>query len=183
MSGSTTTALTTAAANLFAGLVTLTEAIRATATDPAVQIRLLTELATYSPAEDPTYTAAACRRAALISLCRASSNYAPSSYQDAVSMRAQITSLLDSEIIIAADQGATATYNAFRALRFQVSNDLTTKAGSLPSIVVVTSPAPMPALVMAYRLYADASRADDLVARANPADPNFMPVSFEALAS
>jgi prophage DNA circulation protein len=175
--------MSAASDNLSAELVTLAESIRSAATDPAVQIRLLIELADFFPATDPTFTGASCRRAALTSLCRASSNYAPSSYQDAVQKRATIVALLDAEIIVAADSGATATYDAFRALRLQVSNDLTTKAGSLPSVTTITVPASMPALVLAYTLFADATRSDDLVARANPADPNFMPTVFEALAS
>jgi len=41
----------------------------------------------------------------------------------------------------------------------------------------------MPALAIAYRLYADATRADDLIARVDPPNPNFMPTRFEALSS
>lgn len=169
--------------NLATGLATVAEAIRTASNDPAVQIRLLTALAAFSPASDPTGTAALCRRMALISLCRAVSNYVPSSFQDAMTLRSRIASLLDAEILAAADAGQSATWQAFRTLRQQVTAYLTTEGGDLPAVVQETLPAPLPALVVAYRLYADATRADDLIARVDPPDPNFMPISFEALNS
>jgi prophage DNA circulation protein len=175
--------MSTASDNLAAGLAALAEAVRAAAIDPAVQIRLLIDLADYSPVSDPTGTAAVCRRMALISLCRASAAYQPSSYQDAITLRTEMAALLDAEITAAADSGQAETYQAFRALRLQVTNDLTTKAGSLPQVVTETLAAALPALAVAYRLYGDATRADDLIARADPPNPNFMPASFEALAS
>jgi prophage DNA circulation protein len=182
MSG-TTSNYTTTAADLFSGLCAVAEAIRAAATDPAVQIRLLIELADYYPESDPTYTAAMCRRAALISLCRASSNYQPSSYQDALSMRSTIVGLLNTEAIACADAGQSTSYLAFNALATQVANDLTTKAGTLASVITINLPKSFPALSVAYRLYGDATRSDDLIARANPPNPSFMPATFEALAS
>jgi len=175
--------VTTASDNLVTGLAALAESIRAAAIDPAVQIRLLVDLADYAPASDPTGTAAVCRRMALISLCRACANYLPSSYQDAVLLRQRMADLLDAEITAAADAGQSQTYQAFRALRLQVTADLTTKAGTLPQVVTETLPASLPALAVAYRLYGDATRADDLIARADPSNPNFMPPVFEALAS
>ena len=42
---------------------------------------------------------------------------------------------------------------------------------------------PMPSLALAQRLYRDPDRADDLVARAAPAHPAFMPVRFKALSA
>jgi prophage DNA circulation protein len=182
MSGTANTYVTPCA-NLFAGLCALAESIRAAATDPAVQIRLLTELADYYPASDPTLTAAMCRRAALISLCRASSNYQPTSYQDAISKRAAIVGLLNAEAVSCADEGSTTTYLAFKALTAQVAADLTTKAGTLATVTTISLPTTFPALAVAYRLYADASRADDLITRVDMPNPSFMPPTFEALAS
>jgi prophage DNA circulation protein len=175
--------MSTASDNLASGLAAVAEAIRTASNDPAVQIRLLTALADFSPASDPTGTAALCRRVALISLCRAVSNYVPSSFQDAMTLRSRIASLLDAEILAAADVGQSTTVQAFRTLRQQVSAYLTTEGGALPAVVRETLPGPLPALAVAYRLYADATRADDLIARVDPPNPNFMPISFEALNS
>lgn len=175
--------MSTASDNLATGLAAVAEAIRAASNDPAVQIRLLTALAAFTPTSDPTGTAAICRRMALISLCRAVSNYVPSSFQDAMTLRANVASLLDAEILAAADTGQSSTWQAFRSLRQQVTAYLTSEGGSLPSVVQETLPAPLPALAIAYRLYADATRADDLIARVDPSNPNFMPTRFEALNS
>jgi prophage DNA circulation protein len=171
------------AGNLFAALCGLAEAVRAAATDPGVQIRLLEELANQFPAEDPTQTAAMCRRAALISLSLASSNYQPSSYQDAIEKRATIVGLLDAEAIVMADEGSAQSYLAFKALAAQVAADLTTKAGTIATVTEVTLPKAFPVLYVAFRLYGDATRADDLMARSGVVEPNFMPTSFEALSS
>jgi prophage DNA circulation protein len=185
MSGSTTSLaqFTVTAANLFTALCALAETVRAAATDPGVQIRLLIELADQFPAEDPTQTAAMCRRAALISLSLASSNYQPTSYQDAISKRSTIVGLLGAEAQACADAGSAQSYLAFKALAAQVAVDLTTKAGTLATVVEVTLPKSFPVLAVAFRLYGDATRADDLMARAMVVEPSFMPTAFEALSS
>jgi len=176
--------MSTASDNLSAGLANLCESVRTVTPDPAVAIQLLIQLASFYPAVDVTGTAALCRRIALISLCRASAEFAPSSYQEAINLRAQIAELLDAEITVAADAGNDQTYQALRTLRQQVTADLSTKAGSLPNIITVNTAAPMPVLTLAWKLYADSTRADDLIARNNTTpNPNFMPVAFEALAS
>lgn len=177
---------------LAASIAALTESLRATANDPADQIRLLSSLAVFAPAPAPgqvstislaTSTSALCRRAALVSLARACALYQPSSANDAETVELAVTALFDAEITVAADGGDLPTYAALRDLRAAVALDLNTRGAQLPQLVTFTFGVPMPALALAYRLYQDATRSDDLVARADPVHPAFMPTSFQALAS
>lgn len=172
----------------------LAAALLAAATSQGDALRLLKDLADFHPA-DPTSTAAigesmaemqsACgdlfRRAAVVALARASADYEPTSYDDAANVRSLVCSLLDAEIIRAGDQGEDASYNALRALRVAVAQDLTERGASLARIAEVDIPAPQPALTLAHRLYRDPARADDLISRGGPVHPAFMPTRFKAL--
>jgi len=127
--------------------------------------------------------AALCRRAALTSLARACAGYAPTSSDDAVSVCVAVVALFDAEILVAADAEDDASYQALRQLRTAVVADLVTRAAQLPSLVTVRTAVPMPALALAYRLYRDATRADDLAARSGAQHPAFLPTSFRALSA
>ena len=173
---------------LAAAVQALTDAVAAAAQDPADQIRLLLDLAANgaSPANNSTdevAAAALCRRSALASAVVAASNYLPSSYQDALRMQARIVAAIDAEITIAGDGGNDATYAALRDMRANVIQTLTTLAAELPLLITVTRAASLPSLALAWQLYADATRSDDLIARADPPHPAWMPTSFEALAT
>ena len=162
--------------------------------DPADALRLLASLATPA-AVLPTPAGAVgtamatmqsgvgdlFRRAAVAALARASAKYQPNSFDDAVSVRATVCAFLDAEILIAGNQGEDATYTALRALRAAVVNDLTTRGAVLATLNTVHTSAPIPAPVLALRLYRDPSRADELVTEAGPIHPAFMPTSFKAL--
>ncbi len=130
-----------------------------------------------------TGVAAMLRRTALCSLANAVAVYQPTSSNDALAQLAALVPLFDAEITIAGDLEDDATYLAFRSLRAAVVLDLTVRGASLPALMTVTSGEPQPALTLAYRLYQDASRADELIVRADPVHPLFMPTSFEALSS
>ncbi len=180
-----------------AAVQALTEAVRAVAQSPADQLRILSDLAGYSPPPPPqstapvtmavvkiqTATTSLLRTAALISMVYATSEYQPSSYNDAIATLLAFTALLDVEILAVADSGSTASYLALRSLRAAVTDDLLTRAATLPRLKTVTTAVPMPSLALAYSLYADATRSDELIGRANPVSPLFMPLSFQALSS
>lgn len=188
--------MTAATDNLSAGLFALTEAVRGACADPADAVRLLSELAGYAPAVAiaaapigaaiaaiQSATASLARRAALASLALACADYQPTSQDDALAVRADVTALLDAEIIAAADAGDGTSYAALRTLRAAVIADLTTRGAQLPRLTLVTSPVPMPSLVLSYRLYGDASRADELTARAGAPASLFLPTEFRALSA
>ena len=178
-------------------LAALVEAMRAGITDPADQVQVLLALAGFTFADSAGGTvgigaamaamrdamAAACRRAALVSLARASASYQPSSYDDAAALRVSLAAALDNEITAAGDAGEDASYTALKALRSAVVQDLTVRGASLPSIVTVNLQLPLPSLVIAHRLYLDASRSDQIAAESGAIHPAFCPTTFQALAS
>jgi prophage DNA circulation protein len=174
----------------------LTESVRAVFLNPADQIRILLNLAAYSP----TITASTApaggaiqtiqaatvlliQVSAIISLANATAAYQPSSYDDAIATLNSIADLMDVVILAVADAGMDETYLALQALQAAMVNDLSTRAANLPRLMVVTSRTPRPSLALAYSLYGDATRSDELIGRADPIAPLFMPISFQALTS
>jgi prophage DNA circulation protein len=121
------------------------------------------------------------RRAAVVSLARASVTYSPSSHDDALALRDRITGLIDNEMQIAGDSGENLTFVALNTLRAGVVSDLTFRAGGLPSLVVISTMYPVPAPVLAQRQYQDGSRDTELILEANARHPAFMPTNFKAL--
>jgi prophage DNA circulation protein len=186
-----------AATDMLDALSALVEAVRAGITDPAHQVQVLLSLAGFcyldgaggtvgvgaSTATMRDAMAAACRRAVLVSLARASAAYQPVSYEDAAALRQALTAALDIEITKAGDAGEDATYGALKALRAAVVQDLTARGASLPSVMTVVLGQPMPALAIAQQLYCNASRSDEIIARSGAVHPAFCPISFQALTS
>ena len=184
------------AASLATAVQGVAAAVLAVAIDPADALRLAGLLATYAaPAlyADSAYgrdqaamaqaTAALCRRAAVAAMARAATTYQPASSDDALAVRANVCGFLDAEITIAGDNGEDDAYTALKDLRTAVVQDLTTRGADLAPIKTFTVNAPLPALVLANRLYRDPSRADALVTQVNPIHPAFMPTTFKALAA
>ncbi|MDH5633603.1 MAG: DNA circularization N-terminal domain-containing protein [Gammaproteobacteria bacterium] len=66
-------------------------------------------------------------------------------------------------------------YDALSALRHAVVEDLNTRAAKLPQIVSHTLNHYVPAVVLAWDLYGDAERGDEIVARNHVARPGFLP--------
>lgn len=188
-------------------LQALIASVSAAASTPGDAIRMLANLIASAPSlptnlTAPTYplpatsilpaaaaaavvagsTADLYRRTAVIEMALASSQYQPTSFDDAVAMLDQVTGAIDAEVEIAGDQGDDATYQSLRALRGSVVQDLVSRGASLAPMVEFKFGAVMPALALAQRLYQDSTRSDQLVAAANPQHPAFMPVNFKALA-
>jgi prophage DNA circulation protein len=122
------------------------------------------------------------RCAACAALARATVQYQPVSYQDAYNLRQTVCDAIEAEAVRAADAGLDATYQALRNLFAAVALDLAVRGASLPLMVQVTTPVPMPSLAEAWTLYQDTTREPQLVASADPPHPLFMPLEFEALA-
>jgi prophage DNA circulation protein len=160
--------------------------------DPGDRVRLFQSLATFVPPAQHSVAAIVIaqstttdlwRRAAVTALARASSAYQPASYDDAAALRALVLALIDAEIDLAGDQGEDDVFAALRALKTAVAQDLTTRGATLAPIIGVSFSAPLPAPLIAMKLYQDAARTDELVAEAAARHPAFMPVSFKALAT
>ena len=176
-------------------IAALTEAVRMAAVNPADAIRCLSSLTSFRPpipspvspvssarAQTIVAVAALCRQAALSSLARACADYQPTSYDDAAAVRASVAALFDAEIVAAADAAQDGVYLALRQLRTAVVADLTTRGALLPRLLAVTTQGPLSTLELAYKLYGDASRADEIAQRTDAPHPGFLPTMMTLLA-
>jgi prophage DNA circulation protein len=183
-------------ATLGAALQAFVAAVAAASADPADAINSLLVLSQYQPVlstapgqlgaamvQMQTATGALFRRYALAQLAITTASYQPSSQQDAGAMIDTVTTQIDNEITVAGDAGDDASYEALRTLRHGVVSDLQTRGASLASIAGFSFQASLPSLVLANRIYRDATREPGLVQQANPVHPAFMPRTFQALAT
>ncbi|WP_454908380.1 DNA circularization protein [Variovorax gossypii] len=100
--------------------------------------------------------------------------------QQATTLRDQLVEQIDTELEQADPDAATAA--AFSRLRAAVVRDVAVRAELLKQRSTFTPAAVLPALVLAHRIYQDADRADELVARNGVPHPAFVPVqSLEIL--
>lgn len=129
-----------------------------------------------------TASSALLRRGCAIAQAQLSSQYQPISRDDAQAVLNFVLASIDAEIAAAGDMGEDSAYNSLRTLRTAVAQDLSSRAASAAALATVTMNAPLPAPVLAQRLYRDATRADELVQEAAPIHPAFMPRVFQALA-
>ena len=195
-----TAAQTVAASNLAAlaaALQAAVSAFAAAAASPEDAVRLLGNLVTWAAPVTTTSTAGIgywqtqaqngtlnlIRRSCCLEMANSVSDYVPGSYADAAAMRVTVIGYLDAEITIAGDAGDDRSYEALRTVRAAVSADLSERGASLSPMVTVNRAMPLPSLVLAYQLYQDATRSDELVAEADPRNPAFMPLSFLAEAN
>jgi prophage DNA circulation protein len=81
----------------------------------------------------------------------------------------------------AANTHDQASYRSMIALHAAVTFDLTTRARPLPQIVVYDFALSKPALWIAQRLYADATRCDELIGENAPVHPAFVQMPVRAL--
>lgn len=173
----------------------VTTAVIGATSDPDDSIRLLTSLAYYAPDAGTTTSVigtamgdvqTACgdlfRRTSIGAVAQASSTYQPSSSDDAARVRDLVAGLIDAEMLVAGDRGDDETYEALCTLRAAVVADLNKRGAGLSGMRTFRFAAPMPALALAARLYRDPTRADELIAQADPVHPAFMPTTFKALA-
>lgn len=164
--------------------------------NPADAVRILSGICNFFPAAftSPSVTGmgeatmqtamgAMLRRCTLAALARATALYQPSSSDDAMALSNSMADLFQSEIDIAGDYPDDNSFQALGDLRAAIIADLAVRGAALPALQTVTSNQPLPAPVIAQRLYLDASRTDELITEADPINPVFMPLSFKALVS
>lgn len=119
------------------------------------------------------------RRTAVTEACRLSAEASGAEHgssADALALRAELVEALDG-LLAATEEAAADT--ALLNLRTAVVDDLGTRAAELPRVVRFTPPGTLPALALAHRLYGDATRADEIVARNRIAHPGFVPGGAE----
>lgn len=141
-------------------------------------------------AQNQSAMACLCRRAALIEGARVASRASFETYDQAVATRDDLAARLDDEAagLVPAPVGSGApaqaerevseeVYQALTALRVALIRDLTARSINAPRVTSVTLPATLPALVAAYRIHGDPSRADELISRnlVTVRHPGFVP--------
>lgn len=115
--------------------------------------------------------AALVRRAAVIEAAKASALAPMPVFDDAVAVRGQLTTALDHEGFTAPDP----VFTALTDLRVSVHQDITARTRDSARLSAVTPREVLPAVVLAYDLYEDAARGDEIVARNRVIHPGFLP--------
>lgn len=93
------------------------------------------------------------------------------SLQDAVAARVEITDLIDEEVETTQND---VSYLALGALQTEVVRGIPQPGQTLPELISITPRVTVPALLVAYQVYGDASRADEIVQRNKPRHPGFL---------
>ncbi len=111
----------------------------------------------------------------------AAEQYQPESYDDAVTILGRVCEVIDNRALAAADSGNDDVYRSLMLMRESIVLRLQQAGANLSRVGDVSFTRALPALMLANRLYQDASRAEALVKMANPIHPAFMPIRFKAL--
>ena len=119
------------------------------------------------------------RGLAIVEAARTASTIDFISYDDAFAVLSSLLSAIDTEVLTASDD----VYAVLMDLRAAVVTDINTRGADMSRIIKYTLPRTDPALVIAQRLYGDATRAEEIIARNNIRHPLFVPggVALEVL--
>lgn len=91
--------------------------------------------------------------------------------EDAIEYRDEVIEYLDGF----ADEVSDPVFEAHQKLRVAVIQDVNTRLAQLPAVVQFVPNETTPALVLAHRLYGDATKENDIVARNHIAHSGFVP--------
>ncbi|MCX5496430.1 hypothetical protein OSH11_17115 [Kaistia dalseonensis] len=151
----------------------------------AVVFRNLREVTMASTARGDLaiWTRTAFRRQALIAETRRWSTVVFSNRDAVEATRAALTVAFDGVIEDASETGEYQIMRDFVTLFTAIQRHLAATAIPLPRVISYATPASLPSLVIAHRLYGDASRRLELVRENRVIHPLFMPVSGRALAT
>lgn len=180
--------------NMGTAIVAAMGKIKTVATEPLRALKLYETLFTAGNASPAVPTTTATReqqaqttqalhlltqRAAILGAARASAEADYASLNDALDARDRLLAAIDTQIettdVVAGTSIDDDTYQAFAALRVALAEDLLIRGGKLPRVTRYTPPATLPALVIAHRLYGDATRAAEIVTRNKIRHPLFVP--------
>lgn len=110
------------------------------------------------------------QRAAVIEAARVSSTIGFDSAEAAIDTRDELAAEMDRLAEAAPDD----VYRDLSALRVALVRDIASRAAQLPRVLSHTPTATRPALVVAFDLYGDPDRADEIVARNKIRHPGFV---------
>jgi len=119
--------------------------------------------------------------AALTQMCAAIADMDFTDRRAAIQVRADIAEAIDAELDILIGPDAYPAALALLDLRGRTVEYLSRAIADLAPVVAVSALVTMPSLWWANRLYGDAGRATELVAKNRVKHPSFMPLEFEAL--
>lgn len=117
------------------------------------------------------------RRLALVEMAQAAAEADWQTRPMAITVRADVAELFERELHLA---GGGEVYQTLVEVRGKASEAISKKLADKAPILTVETNASMPSIVVAHRLYNDASRASELVDINHIAHPTFMPATFEA---
>lgn len=118
-------------------------------------------------------SAAAIAEAANSGMGAAASGAVFQTRNDALAVRDELTEAIDAEM--ESPGLPDPAYVALAALRAKVVAGLPSPDLRLPRVAVITPPATVPSLVLAYRIYANAGRAAEIAERNRAPHPGFLP--------
>lgn len=113
------------------------------------------------------------RQGAVIEAARTSAGQTFETYDEAAALRDELAGEIDVHLLEADDP----TYPVMQDLRAAVIRDITARGADLARVVEYSPRSTLPALVIAHRLYGDATRETDIVARnrGRVRHPGFVP--------
>lgn len=121
-------------------------------------------------AENQVAMTALVRRAAMVDAAETASLITFDSFEAAVAARDELASVLDAESVGELSDGsvievADEVHQAMVDLRAALIKDITARSIDAPRLTTTMLPSTMPAVVAAYEIWGDATRADELVTR------------------
>lgn len=129
------------------------------------------------------WTRTAFQRHALIAETRRLATIVFTNRDDVDAARTRLTSAFDAAIEQASETGEYQVMRDFVTLFTAIQRHLASTAIPLPRVVSYEMPASLPSLVLAHRLYGDASRRVELEQQNRVPHPLFMPKTGRALAT
>lgn len=111
----------------------------------------------------------------------AAANANPTSRDEAEDITRRVATQLDTALILAGDRGDDELYNALMQVRVSFLSAMELISAGLSELMQINTASPLPALVLANRLYQDGSRANELIQEANVPHPAFMPITMRVL--
>ena len=115
---------------------------------------------------------------ALISIVNSVSQMDFSSRQDAINTMNNIEALIAPKLLELANNANDDAYNALNNARVAMILDIRARSATLKDVIYIKNNYPIPALVLAYKQYQDATQEADIIARnSSIINPNFVPAN------
>lgn len=97
------------------------------------------------------------------------------SRQDALAMMNTLELMIEPKLLELGNLGQDEAFNALNNARIAMVLDIKTRSATLKNIVYIKNNYPIPALVLAYKQYQDATQEADIVSRNHIVNPVFVP--------